>query len=173
MEPEGSLPWSQEPSTPLSLKDPKYLNCATFSKDLLAIFVSWFCPAFWWQDSNVYLVFSALASRPTSSLALLACNWTALTCHPGSYFGVYGACCKNHGSFCWSSKNCRFSWLLSPPPHIRQLLRNRNMLTSFLLPRITEVKWAPFHQSIARPQVANGGNDLQIRRVAASRLNKQ
>jgi hypothetical protein len=26
---------------------PKYLNCATFSKHLLATFMSWFCPAFW------------------------------------------------------------------------------------------------------------------------------
>jgi hypothetical protein len=35
---------------------PKYLNCATFSKDLLAIFMLWFCPAFWWCDSNIYVV---------------------------------------------------------------------------------------------------------------------
>jgi hypothetical protein len=23
---------------------------------MLAIFISWFCPAFWWRDSNIYLV---------------------------------------------------------------------------------------------------------------------
>jgi Na+-driven multidrug efflux pump len=28
---------------------PKYLNCYTFSKHLLPIFISWFCPAFWWH----------------------------------------------------------------------------------------------------------------------------
>jgi hypothetical protein len=33
----------------------KYLNCATFSKDLSPIFMLWFCPAFWWRDSNIYL----------------------------------------------------------------------------------------------------------------------
>jgi hypothetical protein len=26
----------------------------------------WFCPAFWWRDSNIYLVFSVFTSRPTS-----------------------------------------------------------------------------------------------------------
>jgi hypothetical protein len=44
------------------------LNCATFSKHLLAIFMSWFFPAFWWWDSNIYLVFSTFALRPTSLL---------------------------------------------------------------------------------------------------------
>jgi hypothetical protein len=31
--------------------------------------MSWFCPAFWWRDSNLYLVFSVFTSRPTSLLA--------------------------------------------------------------------------------------------------------
>jgi hypothetical protein len=48
---------------------PKYLNCATFSKHLLVIFLSWFCPAFWWRDSSIYVVFSALTSRPASLIA--------------------------------------------------------------------------------------------------------
>jgi hypothetical protein len=48
---------------------PKYMYYATFSKYLLANFISWFCPAFWWRDSNMYLVFSAFISRPTSLLA--------------------------------------------------------------------------------------------------------
>jgi hypothetical protein len=46
---------------------PKYLIFATFSK--LAIFMSWFCPAFWWRDSNICLVFCAFISRTTSLLA--------------------------------------------------------------------------------------------------------
>jgi hypothetical protein len=29
----------------------KYLNFATFSKDLLAVFMLWYCPAIWWRDS--------------------------------------------------------------------------------------------------------------------------
>jgi hypothetical protein len=41
---------------------PKYLNCATFLKHLSAIFMSWFCPPFWWRDSNIYLVFSVFTS---------------------------------------------------------------------------------------------------------------
>jgi hypothetical protein len=32
----------------------KYLNRDTFWNDLLPIFMSWFCPAFWWRDSNIY-----------------------------------------------------------------------------------------------------------------------
>jgi hypothetical protein len=50
------------------------LKCQTvqhFSKGLLAIFSSWFCPAFWRWDSNKHLVFSAFTSRPTSLLVLI------------------------------------------------------------------------------------------------------
>jgi hypothetical protein len=43
---------------------PKFLNCATFSNHMLPIFISWFCPAFWWRDSNICLVFSVFTSRP-------------------------------------------------------------------------------------------------------------
>jgi hypothetical protein len=39
------------------------LNCDTFSRDLLPIFMSWFCYAFWLRDSNMYLVFAAFISR--------------------------------------------------------------------------------------------------------------
>jgi hypothetical protein len=42
------------------------LNFSTFPKHLLPIFMSWFCPAFWWWDSNIYLVFSVFTSRPIS-----------------------------------------------------------------------------------------------------------
>jgi hypothetical protein len=49
--------------------DPKYLNCATFSKDLLLMFMLQFCPAFWWWGNNTYLVFSVFIPRPTSLLA--------------------------------------------------------------------------------------------------------
>jgi hypothetical protein len=31
--------------------------------------MSWFCPAFWWWESNIYLVFSVFTSRPISLLA--------------------------------------------------------------------------------------------------------
>jgi hypothetical protein len=48
---------------------PKYFNCATFWKDPLAIIMSWFCPAFWWRNSNIYLDFSAFTSRTTFLLA--------------------------------------------------------------------------------------------------------
>jgi hypothetical protein len=35
------------------------------------------------------------------------------------------------------------------------------------------VKWVPCHHGVARPQVADGGDGLQIWRVAANILNKQ
>jgi hypothetical protein len=35
------------------------------------------------------------------------------------------------------------------------------------------VKWVPCHHGMARPQVADGGDGLQIWRVAANILNKQ
>jgi hypothetical protein len=35
------------------------------------------------------------------------------------------------------------------------------------------VKWVPCHHGMARPQVADGGEGLQIWRVAANMLNKQ
>jgi hypothetical protein len=34
-------------------------------------------------------------------------------------------------------------------------------------------KWVPYHYVMVRPQVADGGADLQIRRVTANILNKQ
>jgi hypothetical protein len=38
---------------------------------------------------------------------------------------------------------------------------------------IIHVRWVPCHHGMARPQVADGGNDLQIWRVAANVFNKQ
>jgi hypothetical protein len=35
------------------------------------------------------------------------------------------------------------------------------------------VKWVPCHHGMARPQVADGGDELQIWRAAANILNKQ
>jgi hypothetical protein len=49
---------------------PKYLNSSTLSKDLLSIFMLWLCPAFWFRDMTMYLVFSAFTSRPISLLAI-------------------------------------------------------------------------------------------------------
>jgi hypothetical protein len=37
----------------------------------------------------------------------------------------------------------------------------------------THVKWVPYHHGMARPQVADSGDGLQIWRVAANILNKQ
>jgi hypothetical protein len=34
------------------------------------------------------------------------------------------------------------------------------------------ISWVPFHHATARPQVADGGNDLQIRSAAANALKK-
>jgi hypothetical protein len=52
---------------------PRYLSCVTFSKYLLTIFMSRFCRAFWWRDSNMYLVFSDVYPKnPFKSEAL--CN---------------------------------------------------------------------------------------------------
>jgi hypothetical protein len=41
---------------------PKYLNCDTFSNGLFAIFMSRFCPTFWWWDNNIYLIFPTCIS---------------------------------------------------------------------------------------------------------------
>jgi hypothetical protein len=37
---------------------------------------------------------------------------------------------------------------------------------------LNHVKWVPCHHGMARPQVADGGEGLQIWRVAANILNK-
>jgi hypothetical protein len=42
--------------------------CHIFERSVTYL-MSWFCPAFWWRDSNMYSVFSAFTSRPTSLLA--------------------------------------------------------------------------------------------------------
>jgi hypothetical protein len=46
-----------------------HLNFASFSKDVLAIFMLWSCLAFWWRDSKVTWVFFCVNSRQISLLA--------------------------------------------------------------------------------------------------------
>jgi len=48
---------------------PNYMNFVTFSKDSLAVSKLWFCRAFWWQDTTLYLVFSLFTSTATFLLA--------------------------------------------------------------------------------------------------------
>jgi hypothetical protein len=43
----------------------------------------------------------------------------------------------------------------------------------YLRSRNSHVRWVPCHHGMARPQVADGGDGLQIWRVAANILNKQ
>jgi hypothetical protein len=43
----------------------------------------------------------------------------------------------------------------------------------FFNPPVTSSLWVPCHQGVARPQVADGGEGLQIWRVATNILNKQ
>jgi hypothetical protein len=38
---------------------------------------------------------------------------------------------------------------------------------------MTHIKWVPYHNSIACPQVVGGGDSLQIWRIAANIWNKQ
>ena len=79
---------------------PKYLNFATFSNDLLVIFMFWFCPAFCSLGINVRLVLSAFTSRPNSLPA------TDNLCSSNSMFIFHNL------EFCLWSKNfaiCAFN----------------------------------------------------------------
>jgi hypothetical protein len=49
-------------------------------------------------------------------------------------------------------------------PNLKLFLKNKE---------ITVFKWVPCHHGMAHPQVADGGEGLQIWRVAANILNKQ
>jgi hypothetical protein len=55
------------------------------------------------------------------------------------------------------------------------LLDNRSsrIVIMYCILSLAHVRWVPCHHGMARPQVADGGNGLQIRRVAANILNKQ
>jgi hypothetical protein len=62
---------------------PKYLNCDTFPNGLFDIFMSRFLPAFWWGDSNIYLVFSMFISKPTSLLGSIKLSlFFSMVCYP-------------------------------------------------------------------------------------------
>jgi hypothetical protein len=52
------------------------------------------------------------------------------------------------------------------------LERGTSILLQISLP-MCQVRWVPCHHGMARPQVADGGDALQIGRVAANILNKQ
>jgi hypothetical protein len=43
----------------------KYLNSPTLSKELLSVFLLWFCPAFWSWEMTMYLVLSAFIMQCT------------------------------------------------------------------------------------------------------------
>jgi hypothetical protein len=53
------------------------------------------------------------------------------------------------------------------------LLQKYQMYLTQARMKIFHFKWVPCHHSMARPQVADGGDGLQIWRVAANILNKQ
>jgi len=46
----------------------RYLNSATFSKNLLPVFMFQYCPAFYLQDMNIYLAIYPFTHRPISLL---------------------------------------------------------------------------------------------------------
>jgi hypothetical protein len=53
--------------------------------------------------------------------------------------------------------------------HLGYCLLTFNKCTLYLI----HVRWVPCHHSMVRSQVADGGNTLQVWRVAANILNKQ
>jgi hypothetical protein len=55
---------------------------------------------------------------------------------------------------------------------LNYLLKDTKKL-QFCNHRFGHVRWVPCYHSMARPKVADGGNDLQIWSVAANILNKQ
>jgi hypothetical protein len=57
--------------------------------------------------------------------------------------------------------------------HRRRRLSGLLLLLLLLLLLFTDVKWVLCHHGMARPQFADGGDSLQIWRVAANILNKQ
>jgi hypothetical protein len=132
----ASITWIQSPNFLLHqfwfvTVVPKYLNCATFSKDLLAIFMSWFCPAFWWQDSNIYLVFSAFTPRSADfgkyfHICFYVCKEICVGHSLNKGYTVRSvllACCFFTQQGCTSSElvcvvYCMCSWYCwSPPKH--------------------------------------------------------
>jgi hypothetical protein len=48
-----------------------------------------------------------------------------------------------------------------------------DILVSVTVPFFSMCVWVPCHHSMARPQVADGGDGLEIWRVTANILNKQ
>jgi hypothetical protein len=50
---------------------------------------------------------------------------------------------------------------------------SRNKIIYFTIGLSTHVNWVPCHYGMACPQVADGGDGLQIWRVAVNILNKQ
>jgi hypothetical protein len=74
---------------------PKYLNSATSSKALFAIFMLCFCTIFWPRDINIYLVFSKRHKSLKTIFMFVEMKlcallwWMGLTLLPGSKLLVY------------------------------------------------------------------------------------
>jgi hypothetical protein len=57
--------------------------------------------------------------------------------------------------------------------HVRTAFPKRLPWDFAFLFLMSHVKWVPCHHGMARPQLADGEDSFQIRRVAANILNKQ
>jgi hypothetical protein len=56
-------------------------------------------------------------------------------------------------------------------PAVTKARKRRNIFNNYIC--FTHIRWAPCHHGMARPQVADGGDGLQMCKIAANTLNKQ
>jgi hypothetical protein len=83
-----------------------------------------------------------------------------------------------HRQRCSNECNCVLLMTVNKPTSVFQcVLRERisrgRRQNNKNYSRVLHVKWVPCHHGMARPPVADGGDSLQIWRVAANILNKQ
>jgi hypothetical protein len=97
--------------------------------------MSWFCPAIWWRDSNMRLVFSVFTSRPSSLLALVkqperkqvaakrSVFWEITPCNPLNVSRRFEGTCRFHLPGIWANilgdhlpdtSVTAIQWLLQP-----------------------------------------------------------
>jgi hypothetical protein len=67
------------------------------------------------------------------------------------------------------ASRCAYLWR-TETHHVRYLSLCIKIIIYYIK---KHVRWVPCHHGMSRPQVADGGDDFQIWRVAANILNKQ
>lgn len=96
---------------------PRYLNFITFSKDLLANSMLWYCPTFWWKDMYIYSGSLLQQKSVTVQKIVVIANthYSTICIWQHAYFILYLQTMQNYIKELWDNVqdwNCKWIMLV-------------------------------------------------------------